>query len=121
MENTKYTYDDVRAAMLDHLKEAGIKLPIHTNTEIGTASITIGMQDTDKGQMAFGSEVTIYVPIDKFLEYEKIRISFGSCGSFDPSNKASTSRVILAASILENWDKVVEILKKFHKLANQES
>ncbi len=73
---------------------------------INVTSIKIALQDAiDAQKIVFASDVELNVKSQK--------LNFPNSGSFNPDNKGNFWRTIHAANILQNWEAVLELSKKY--------
>jgi hypothetical protein len=91
---------------------SGIELSEEALFSVNSGCIDISVKETDTERSKlrrsiFASEVELY------YREEGVFINFGSSGSFDKNNKGSYWRTIHAASLLKNWDKVVELVTTY--------
>ena len=103
---------ELENSFLRALIRKGIELSEDAVCSISDDSITIGItEETEKGRrLIFGSDVEVYLK-DEFCK--EGRINFGSTGSFNNKDKRAYWRTVHAASVLKNWDVVVEVVEKY--------
>jgi hypothetical protein len=95
------------------LRKAGVELADNAVAMMDYYHATIGLKcNLIRGlKVQFLSDIDFYGKNPMYAK-SKNEISFGSTGSFTPSDQACYYRAIHAASILKNWDKACEILEK---------
>lgn len=103
---------ELENSFLRALKRKGVELSEDAICSISECRITVGIaEENEKGlKTMFASEIEIYLK-DEFTKED--RINFGSSGGFNPEYKASYWRTLHAASVLKNWDVVLEIAHKY--------
>lgn len=120
MEHNLKTEDGRRAA-LDALKSEFLQslrgiltlsLSPDAGVDLHRNSARIFVEDK-KGRTLFGSEVELYAENDCFGKKEEASINYPTSGSFSPEDKASYWRTIHAASILQNWVPVFDVLNQY--------
>ena len=98
----------IKEQTLSKLKDLGIDIQ-NIDVRVSQHVVEIGAVDGE-GNFEFSGVVTYYASEDNILGKRDAEINFASSGSFNTSNKAATTRTILAASLLNNWDAVVNVL-----------
>lgn len=74
----------------------------------GRSSMVIFIEDED-GKKEFASDLEIQFPTERFGETDKGRMAIGGAGSFNPEdNQVAYWRILHAAEIAKNFDKVIE-------------
>lgn len=109
--------DKQEREFLCKLKENDFELSDLTMLTISKSStiksIKIGILETDNestyfGDMAFASDIDLTL-----YGNDRLKINFGSSGSFTPETKNCYWRTIHAATILKNWEKFKELFEKY--------
>ena len=110
---------EIEASFILAMRNAGIELSHDVVCRITENSIEIGISNNDGNKpytIAFGSSLELYTKQERsFGIGRKNEISFGSTGSFDPSERCAFNRTIHAASILKNWIAVCVIVNSHCK------
>ena len=106
--------EKLKSDLLAELKKANVELAPNVGVDIYNDRIHLYPVD-ENGESIFGSVITITATqFDSLLKtIRKPKISFGTTGSFNPESIGDYWRSIHAASILKNWDVVVEIVNLF--------
>lgn len=106
--------EKLKSDLLAELKKANVELAPNVGVDIYNDRIHLYNVD-ENGKSIFGSVITITATqFDSLLKFiRKPKISFGTTGSFNPESIGDYWRTIQAASILKNWDVVVEIVNLF--------
>ena len=108
--------NEIKESFLQTLKTIGVELADDSVCIVYDTSITLGVKSTRPNYyFEFASEVELKPSLSYFGNGEP-SINFGSSGKFDPSIKSFYWRTIHAASILKNWDKVVEAVNTHCKM-----
>lgn len=110
----KLTLEKLNYDILVELKKANVELSPNSKANVYSDRIYLFVVD-DNGESIFGSSLDVTATkLDKLLNIiKKSKISFGTTGSFDPNSLGDYWRTIHAASILKNWDAVIEIVNLF--------
>lgn len=109
-EGKEEALKDLNCRCLEAFKESGIKLEDNTMIVVHNRSILIGLRKDDFN-FEFGSKIKIYSEIQPYEQENKISIA--SCGLFDPTDKASYTRILNSAKCLQNWNIICKIVNEF--------
>ena len=102
------------------LSKAGVVLADNILVKtFGCSMELITCTDSTLAERVFGGGVDVTGHIDFGTKNREIKINVGSMGAFDPSCKASMSKITMQHAIVNNWEKfatiVTLLMKEEHK------
>lgn len=108
-EKAKQFYSELVEDCKKSFTKAGVFLH-NPGIRIDDSSIEISVVDND-GKSLFASDIQIYAKGGLFDRVNEI--NFGSSGSFTPETESSYWRTIHAATVLQNWETVCNIVNEY--------
>lgn len=105
-QGRKQAIEEIETSFIKSLREIGVELSDETYCDLSELSLSVyhSKQSTNG----------IYIKSIHTLN-QKNQINFGTSGTFTPENKEAYWRIIHAASILKNWEKVCEAVNEHCK------